>query len=1157
MKARPHPSPAGKARSPNRRHCHACASLLGALVLLLPVTVGAMVYETETEFFSNGDFDGDGREDLVVVDRENGTWQAAYQLTAETLVWSESRTSGFRRVDGFSVGRVLATGRDALVFASSSTGRIHVLDASNPESTPTPVVVTLAGVGVGPVVALDIAGIDNTTRHDLLAITHWNDPPSPVRWETVRNRDGIFSAGTAGPVAGAVSQLNRVILRRGVCEFAVMMREGDTTDLVAWRMSLSQVRDRLEVNGLPVGSRYTAGFFGAGYAAQFLTYQPGGATVTVHPVLEFRPGEYRLEPAEIRDLGAPIDRVFVIEEHTPPRLLVVYQDRRTAGVFDYDGRTAPVEVAQVSVPANREIHGALTAGSEGFAILSGPGPRSDEFASFRRDGSQYQAVDSGQLGGGGAPPVPSANLFLFQFEPFVSPHPVLVQRLQAGTWTSAPAFTPGSPRRLSVTTESFTGSVQGLANPTGTTLGDLVAQAGYALPNQYRPDISIHSEAPATGPEVVELRLSPTPGRWKTAVQVQLDATPATAEVFYQPGSGQAWQRYQQPFWLARDATVHYYGVLPGGRVSPIHSAAYTFAFPPDDLDTDRDGVPDYVEIGVGLAPDGGSDSDGDGFSDLEELVGGTSPSKAKSLPAGARLELGTAFDLEAVLRPYDGTVPGPTTSLPGTDVEASNLQGSLLGGAESRVPETGGPPAALLTGLVVDRRQRLVVLATEPHFDVFTAGPDPRLGRELLKLLPVPAAGDGLAVAYQYGGGASALEAEGWVQAARQAAAARQRLGVTADLDVTGTLAALLFERQIETLLTQLGSAPVGGLSLFPHRPGDASRRPFAAADLPRIETRVPGGFPGYSLPAMLDTLETALKAAATAEVQALLEVATEIYRISSAFNNSSPGTYEPPVDELRAFLEDGTLDAAYRAKSPLTNARLAQATAGAAALLGALPARPVVQKDLWVTAATGAGACQVLVDQNDAPHNLTFADGRPYLLPPAFDLPVGSKVRVTGHPDGPPAPCAGQSVEVLTLSLVSLPPLSTVALNGEDDDPPTEPLSLTGDADGDGRSDLQEFFDHTDPRDASDAAATVADVGSPRIHVTASGTSGEMILWWRYPSAYVPHVSFEVRRSVGVSGPYETLTVEPQEFAPGDFALAVPAGDEGGFFQVIMRLK
>src|SRR5438093_30588 len=87
-------------------------------VALAQDRAGSFVYETPREFFGSGDFDGDGQPDLVIVDKESGKYRLGYRQARGVFSWVDNRPSGMKNVSGFSIGKLLATNRDALVIAA-------------------------------------------------------------------------------------------------------------------------------------------------------------------------------------------------------------------------------------------------------------------------------------------------------------------------------------------------------------------------------------------------------------------------------------------------------------------------------------------------------------------------------------------------------------------------------------------------------------------------------------------------------------------------------------------------------------------------------------------------------------------------------------------------------------------------------------------------------------------------------------------------------------------------------------------------------------------------------------------------------------------------------------------------------------------------------
>src|SRR5215468_9317866 len=135
------------------------------------------IYDTPTEFFGNGDFDGDGRGDIVIVDKETGKYRIGYQAASGGFNWVDNRPSGIKGLSGFSIGKLLASNLDALAFTSPDGTELTILDASSLTAPSKPVMIPFnAAIGPSTLVAVDIGGPGNDPLEDLFVCSIYNSP---------------------------------------------------------------------------------------------------------------------------------------------------------------------------------------------------------------------------------------------------------------------------------------------------------------------------------------------------------------------------------------------------------------------------------------------------------------------------------------------------------------------------------------------------------------------------------------------------------------------------------------------------------------------------------------------------------------------------------------------------------------------------------------------------------------------------------------------------------------------------------------------------------------------------------------------------------------------------------------------------------------------
>ncbi len=1159
------------------------ARLFTLLCLASHIAFGT-VSETPEEFHATADVNGDGHTDTVLVDKATGIYRIAYGQPNGTNVWVDGRPSGIEHVTGFSAGRILNTSRDALAFTSPQANRVNVFDASGVSQAGQPVNVFIGSLGPNRVVALDIGGAGNTAHHDLYSPSLANNPAAPYRFTLTRSTGSAFSQILDDSLAGFVVSADAVKLKTNAANpvlVGTINQAGGVRGFLAQTLASGSPANVAAINNLPPADSLLFANFNGTALNQFLFYRGGDSNLFLYVVQEPVAGTFQFAPGTSFAFDAALRQVIAVPGPNDIRLLIIFGSGESAGIYSFDGANAPHLLESFIAEPGQKFTGAVATGAGHFTLLNGADGKSEKFQDWKRAGNGYTMGAGGDL-----PPVnpltSAANVFLFVHQPFVHPAPRLVSSLNAADWASG-LQTTNPAGQLTVTAERFVNSQQGLDHPTARNLGPLPAGAAFGLPNQIAESFSLLSFSPAIGNEVVEVNISPKPGHYTIGVSVTLSVPAgATGLIFYRLGTDDTWKLYaNQPLQLFKNTTLSYYAFANGAKTT-IRSATYTFDKAPELLDSDGDGVPDFVELALGGDPAAlhSKDSDGDGYSDLAEILAGMNgppgsvghPYNAAIVPTNApRADELSAFDWAISPRGFAGVIPALLNCQTGTVVSAYDLHGGLLN-TRPALPNSDNP-VSYFSNLLADIGQRFYIAATEAHFDLrtngtsFPADADSRVGRELLALLPVPQLTNGLQINYTYGGGTLQQEAAAWIAAAQAAQAAIQRPVLVSDLSYEDTLTALLCERKLGEMLLSRGLiAPTNKITLFPFRPQDAGRVNPSHADLLSLETNLvlntgaPNpAFPGHKLTDLHDAIKQSVTAPPTAAIEKLNQLAAEVYLISALSNNAAPGKFPAPVDVLRAFLEEHSLHSNYLAAVSLSAAELTAAATGVGEVLAGLTARPTAYLTLRVRADSFTGECVLLETLLGSPRSLVLPDGTPFKFPVAFQLPPGSLVEVHAYTDLTPT-CGVATLEVIALNVFAFPEVSSGDANGNLLADAWEWLyGITdpfGDSDNDGASNLKEFLDGTDPMNAMSVGGS-EDATPPVVEIEPAA-GGQFKLTWNWPQKYADKIQFQLVTATTPDQPFQPENVPVQNLGGGIFQIMAPTPEAPSkFFRLQMTLK
>jgi len=370
-------------------------ALIGLAGQMAAPAAEVFVFQNKYELTVSGDFDGDGRLDMALVDRASGKYRLAYQLSAGVFTWSSVRVSGIPNLTGVSVGRAFDAGKDALAFTSADGSSVHVIDAASPGMAGQTVAITPECLGPSTAVLLDIGGAGNTPAPDLYIGSIYNADPANLA-TLFRNEGGKFKQIAEGEGPGPLTFAQRLSLKAGGTEYlCAVIAAKDKSSFVAVDLANGKVEKVAQADGLPPNAGYVAGQFRGQALKDLLFYQPEEKKLVYRPVEETG-GKLQLGNGAAFELPKPVFQLAVAGKY----LVAVHGTNDPAAVYSFDGTKAPT-LAQTLPLKEGEMVSAVAVAGNYLGVLTRSSRTRFKYAThfeiYALKEGQYASVAAGEL----------------------------------------------------------------------------------------------------------------------------------------------------------------------------------------------------------------------------------------------------------------------------------------------------------------------------------------------------------------------------------------------------------------------------------------------------------------------------------------------------------------------------------------------------------------------------------------------------------------------------------------------------------------------------------------------------------------------------------------------------------------------------------------
>lgn len=329
------------------------------------------------------DLNGDGHQDLLVLDRATGSIRIAFDTRTQGYATGTSWCGSALRDALLGVGpgqRVPGAGSGthassppSIALWSPSGNRIdffHLDGSSAPART-----IETEPLGMGLAVPIQPPpDRENPWVELVVASSAGSSPQIQVPM--------LARSGPAPAPGPAHSSSHVTMMSRGAGE--------------SWLMIYDTAQDSLRMEscetGLDRDARYAVGFLGDGPLATFLVHTPGEGSFVAFPLERTLTGKLAIDSRRTRRFGCGphrIEQIAITESFPESRIIILFDQGTCAVIYSFNGEQPPVPMAELLPAAGRRFQCVLGSEQLGFKLLEGSGETTSHVAHWEWQGTRY------------------------------------------------------------------------------------------------------------------------------------------------------------------------------------------------------------------------------------------------------------------------------------------------------------------------------------------------------------------------------------------------------------------------------------------------------------------------------------------------------------------------------------------------------------------------------------------------------------------------------------------------------------------------------------------------------------------------------------------------------------------------------------------------